>query len=70
MGNTVAANSNSSAVNNNYQNNVININQNINVGKTNASAEDIARDALDATENGAYRGIREATNNRAMGNIN
>ena len=70
MGNSVAANSNSSAVNNNSQNNVININQNINVGKTNASAEDIARDSLDATTNGVYRGMREATNNRAMGNIN
>ena len=70
IGNSVAANSNSPAVNNNSQNNVVNINQNINVGKINASSEDIAREALDATRNGVNQGIRDATNNRAMGNIN
>jgi len=70
IGNQVAANSNNPPVNNNSQENVININQNINIEKTNASPDDIGRAALDHTRNGVNQGLREAANNRVMGNIN
>lgn len=70
MGNTVAANSNSPLVNNNSQDNVININQSINVNKTNATPEDIAGAALKGTRDGIDQGLLGATNYRAVGNSN
>lgn len=69
MGNTVA-NSNSPAVNNNSQENVININQSINVNKTNITKEDIQGAVSKGTREGIDQGLLGATNYRAMGNSN
>lgn len=70
MGDSVAANSNSPAVNNNSQENVININQSINVNKTNITKEDIQGAVSKGTREGIDQGLLSATNYRAMGNSN
>lgn len=70
VGNQVAANSNSPAVNNNSQENVVNINQNINIGKTVSTADDVGIAAMNGARTGTDEGLRQATNNRVMGNIN
>lgn len=70
MGNKVAANTNNSAVNNNSQENVVNINQTINIGKTVSTADDIGIASMNGARTGTQDGLRQATNNRVMGNAN
>ena len=64
------ANSNMPVVNDNSQNNDITINQTFNFNKATASEEDIIKSVYKASEDGTLRGLRGATNNRAMGNVN
>ena len=69
MANVATANSNIPATNNN-QENVVNVNQTINIGKTVSTADDIGIASMNGARTGAGDGLRQATNNRVMGNAN